>query len=100
MPLVLSLKEGEDFFVDDVQVVIDSIESAHRFWVTVPSTGKRFEVTDDQSTEIVKETFVSSGGHLLYGYVRIAIDAPQHILILRGDRYRKGWTPPNRRSVA
>jgi hypothetical protein len=86
MPLVLSLKQGDDFWVRGEQVVVCGIDCAERFWVKVG--GKEFEVTDQQSTEIMDDVVVSAGDFFKYGMIRIAIDAPKEIEILRGDRYR------------
>ena len=88
MPLVLSLKEGDDFWVDDQQVVVRKIESGHRFWVSVSGTDKEHEITDTKAREVHPDVFVSAGGFFKYGMVRVAIEAPRDIEILRGDRYR------------
>lgn len=91
MPLVLSLKPGDDFWVRQTQVVVADIENANRFWVRVAGNPKPVEITDSEATEVVPDVFVSSGGFYKYGMVRLAIEAPQEIEILRGDRYRKKY---------
>ena len=88
MTLVLSLKQGEDFWVRDHQVVISRIEHANRFWVRVAGNDKEIEVTDTQAREIMPDVFVSAGNFFKYGMIRIAIQAPQEIEILRGEKYR------------
>ena len=41
MPLVLSLREGSDFYVDDEQIVVGHVYALTRFEITVTSTTKR-----------------------------------------------------------
>jgi len=89
MSLVLSLKQGDDFWVADQQVFISRIEHANKFWVRLAGSEKEVEVNDVEATEIIPDVFVSSGNYFKYGAVRIAIEAPLSIEILRGDRYRK-----------
>ncbi|MCL4743858.1 MAG: hypothetical protein KJZ83_00435 [Burkholderiaceae bacterium] len=89
MPLVLSMKESDDFWVEDRQVVITRIESGARFWVRLAGEQKEIEITDTEAKEIMDDVFVSAGDFYKYGAIRIAIEAPQEIEILRGDRYRK-----------
>ena len=94
MPLVLSLKQGEDFWVRDQQVVVSEIVNATRFHVAVVGTGKTYEITDAEATEILKDVFVSAGDFYKYGMIRVAIEAPLEIEILRGDRYRRKYGAP------
>jgi len=91
MSLVLGLKQGDDFWVGDKQVVVTRIEDARRFWVKVEDNDKEFEVTDTYATEIMDNVFVSAGNYYKYGLIRIAIEAPRDIKILRGDRYREEY---------
>jgi hypothetical protein len=88
MPLVLSLKEGDDFWVDDQQVVVSQIEDGARFWLAVDGEDRRREITDAKAQEVRPDVFVSAGGFYRYGMVRVVIEAPRKIEILRGDRYR------------
>jgi hypothetical protein len=88
MPLVLSLKEGDDFWVNDQQIVVGKIESGSQFWVSATGSDKEHEITDAKAREVRPDVFVSAGGFLKYGMVRVVIEAPRSIEILRGDRYR------------
>jgi hypothetical protein len=88
MPLVLSLKEGDDFWVNDQQIVVGKIESGSRFVVSATGTTKEHEITDTKAREVHPDVFVSAGGFFKYGMVRVVIEAPRNIEILRGDRYR------------
>ena len=88
MTLVLSLRKGQDFYVDDEQIVVESIRGKQSFDVKVVSTGKVHTITDEQATEVVPDVFLSSGGRAQGGLARIAIEAPPDVLILRGTKYR------------
>lgn len=87
MPLVLSLKEGDDFWVNDRQIVVTNIENGTRFWVQVSGEERKREITDAKAHEVCPDVFVSAGGFFKYGMVRVVIEAPRAIEILRGDRY-------------
>ena len=88
MTLVLSLRKGQDFYVDDEQIVVESIRGKQSFVVKVVSTGKVHTITDERATEVVPDVFLSSGGRAQGGLARIAIEAPPDVLILRGAKYR------------
>lgn len=88
MSLVLSLKEGEDFWVRDECVTVCGIKDGAHFSVIVGGTGKAQEITNAKAREIIPDVFVSAGGFYKYGMVRVVIEAPRSIEILRGDRYR------------
>lgn len=88
MPLVLSLKEGDDFWVNDQQIVVTNIDSGTRFWVKASDEERKREITDAKAHEVQPDVFVSAGGFYKYGMVRVVIEAPRSIEILRGDRYR------------
>jgi hypothetical protein len=90
MALVLRLRKGQDFFVADEQVVVSQLFGDARFELEVASTGKRLEITEEESTELMPDVFISSGGRAQSGLAKIAIDAPREIAILRGENYRTG----------
>jgi hypothetical protein len=93
LPLVLSLKRGQDFFVGEDCFVIDAVLSETQFRLRHSATGRSFEVDDTKSTEIMPDVFVSAGEKPLATMARVAIEAPQEILILRGDRKRQPSVP-------
>ena len=90
MPLVLSLRSGDDFFVGDQHVVIGEVLNEGRFEMTVMSTGRRYLVSDEQAVELeeIADVFISSGDRPQHGIARVAIDAPRAIPVLRGDAAR------------
>lgn len=88
MGLVLSMREGEDFYVaDDQFVVTEQSEDAH-FKVRRVADGKEFRVTDAMAVELAPDVYAAAGEQHLKGVVRIVIDAPRDKLIIRGDKKR------------
>ncbi len=89
MPLVLSLREGQDFYLDDEQLVVRRVQGLMRFELQVAKTGKLHEITDAESSEVLEDVFVSAGDRPQKGIARVAIEAPREVRITRGDRYRE-----------
>lgn len=88
MPLVLSLRQRQDFFVGDERFVIDHVYSDTHFRIRHEATGKVFDITDTMSTEILPDVRVFAGDQEQAMLVRVAIEAPREIVVLRGERYR------------
>jgi sRNA-binding carbon storage regulator CsrA len=90
MPLVLSLRTGDDFFVGDQHVVIGEVLNEGRFEMTVMSSGRHYLVSDEQAVELeeIADVFISSGDRPQHGVARVAIDAPRSIPVLRGEAAR------------
>ena len=93
MPLVLSMKSGQDFYVGDQQVVIEKVRRDYTFDIIVTETGKRHTVTETEAVEVLDDVFVSAGDRPMAGLARVAIEAPPDVLILRGERYRNEPKP-------
>ena len=93
MPLVLSLKEGQDFYVGDERFVVEDVYSEMHFRVRRAGTGKIFEITDLGATEIMPDVFVSAGEKPQAPLARVNIEAPPSVLVLRGDKFRN--PPPH-----
>ena len=74
----------------DEQIVVGDLLNDRRFDVIVTSTGRRYEVSEEEATELreVPDVFLSAGDRPQASFARIVIDAPREIPILRGDRYR------------
>jgi hypothetical protein len=98
MALVLSLKEGQDFFVGEVRFVVEEVLGPLRFRlsymrevtsgdvnVTQPRSVK---ITDLRAAEVLPEVLVSAGWNAPSARARVVIEAPAQILILRGDTKR------------
>lgn len=88
MPLVLSLRRNEDFFVGDEQFVVKAIHSETSFSLKRASNGATIQIDDSKSVEIMPNVFVSAGEKPESFIARCAIDAPRSTLIVRGDKRR------------
>lgn len=92
MPLVLSLREGDDFYVADQQFLVNRIYDETSFDLfkagDPEETHHPIAVTEKQAVEVMPDVYVSAGDLFQRGCVRAVIDAPREILILRGDKYR------------
>jgi hypothetical protein len=89
MALVLSLKEGQDFYVGPERFVVDSVIDETNFTLTRASDARVFKITDARAAEIADEVFVSAGDKPMAVLARVSIEAPPEKLILRGDKYRQ-----------
>jgi hypothetical protein len=87
--LVLTLRQGEDFFIAKERLVVESIVSETEFFVVRMLDGARFQVVDTRSTEIFKGVSLSAGARGQLDLARVAIEAPRAVRIMRGDNYRK-----------
>jgi hypothetical protein len=88
MALVLSLKKGQDFYVGEEQFVLEKIHSDTRFRIRHAATRKHFEISDEDAAEILSDVYVSAGDRPASNMARIAIAAPDDVLILRGEKKR------------
>jgi hypothetical protein len=98
MALVLTLKEGQDFFVEEVRFVVEEVLGPLRFrlsYMREVSPGeinvtqpRSVEITDARATEVLPDVLVSAGWNAPSAKARVVIEAPAQILILRGDTKR------------
>ncbi len=87
MGLVLSLKRGQDFYVEDTRVVVESIRDDSTF-VLRSHGGESVVVTPDFAVELFPEVYVSASQREAPGVAKIVIEAPRRIGVILGDRYR------------
>jgi hypothetical protein len=87
MPLTLSLREGDDFYVADKQVFV--AYRSGRFTFTLAAGDQMFKIGEEEATEIMPDVFISSGDRPQHGIARVVIDAPKSMRILKGDRWRE-----------
>jgi len=90
MALVLSLKEGHDFYVGETRYSIAALRSSG---CTLCQHGemqdKIFHVSCNESVEVAPQIFIRAGLATRKGEASLDISAPKDILILRGDKYRQ-----------
>jgi hypothetical protein len=98
MALVLTLKEGQEFFVGEVRFVVEEVLGPLRFRLSymgevtpgaVDVTQPRsVEITDVRAAEVLPNVLVSAGWNAPSARARVVIEAPAQILILRGNAKR------------
>ena len=88
MPLVLTLKIGDDFYVDRAQFVVDEVERHVACVIRRTSTRRKFRIVEQRATEIMPDVHVSAGGRSTSTQCQLVIAAPPDVLVVRGERYR------------
>jgi uncharacterized Zn finger protein len=90
MALALTLRKGHEVFVDHQRIVVSDLETALKFKVR-RADGEEFKMDPNVWQEVFPSVWMQSGIPLDQKgkMVRLVIDAPQHIKILRGDLYRR-----------
>lgn len=91
MSLVLSMRQGHDFYVNDTRVIVSWISSSTRFCLRLPDGSRRI-VQDDKWYTLLDDVYVMAGTPKSVdqsSIVNVAIKAPKDMLILRGPLYRE-----------
>ncbi len=83
MPLILSLKQGDDFTISGKRLKIVEILPDRHFLVHHEETDTFYEIVMDRMTEVEPDVFVSSGDRANATTARVVIDAPRRIRISR-----------------
>lgn len=90
MALVLTLREGEDFYIQNERIIVEDIQSPSEFRLRRVRDGKVLRVVEGVSTPLFTNVRVSVGARGQLGLARVALEAPRSVVILRGDNYRRG----------
>jgi len=88
MPLALTLKIGDDFYVDRQQFVVEVVVPRESCVLREALTGKRFRIVSEHATEIAPDVHVSAGERSTSTQYQLVIAAPRDIPVVRGERYR------------
>jgi len=94
MALVFQLNQGEDFYVDHEQVIVQAIISPREFILHRVRDGKNLTFREGRVVEMFDNVHVSVGARGQSDSARIVIEAPRSISLLRGENYRAN--PPSR----
>jgi hypothetical protein len=88
MALVLPLRQGQEFYVADLRVVVSKLLDEGGFELHVLETDHRYEVGEEEPVEMkeAEEVWFQSGGRSQSGVVMVIIDAPKEIPVTRGRR--------------
>lgn len=89
MPLVLTVRAGESFYVGDDKFTLSRIVSEDTVQMTRGRDSVIFEVTISENAELDEDVLVQLGDRITTKEARIMIDAPRSKLILSEDKYRK-----------
>jgi len=89
MALVISVKEGEKFYIQDTPVEVSRILDPLKFKVTVigSTMNSVFNISDRVAVEILPGVMVSAGKNGSMLAVKVVIQAPKTIKILRAALY-------------
>lgn len=87
MGLVLSLHKGQDFYVEDVRVVVQEINDDSTFTLRAVN-GDPVKVTRDFRVELFPDVFVSASQKVEPDVAKVVIEAPRSIGVILGDLYR------------
>ena len=93
MALVLTLKQGEDFYVDREQYFLREIVSEGKVRIARARDGAAFDVDDRQKTQVDDGVFLQIGDHMTSKACRLMIQAPRQLLIVTGAKKRN--PPPS-----
>ena len=88
MALVISMREGQSFYLNDLRVTVDRIHTPNR--VTLEISGmilKKMTIGPNHRTELIPEVYASIGTDSLIDTVKIALEAPRNVTILRESLY-------------
>jgi len=83
MPLILSLKLGDEFTVDGKRLVVKQITKDRHFILYHEESDTHFECVMDRMSEVESNVFISSGDRANQNTARVVIDAPRDIKIER-----------------
>lgn len=90
MALIITVKQGGDFFLNREKYVVDKILSPHAF-VVRGEEDVYYHISADRAMEVDKEVYISAGTNQHWKSVKLVIAAPMSIKILRGDNFRKAY---------
>lgn len=87
MSLILSVKEGEDFYVGEERFEVVEIVGATTFRLLhdVPDAPVQHCITEEHAVEILPDVWVSAGDGHPSNVACAVIRAPRAVLILRGS---------------
>ena len=88
MALVLGMQEGRSFFLNDVKVEVEKIQTPTRTSLIVHGAFlKKVTITPKNRTELIPGVYASIGTDSTVEQVKVALEAPRNIKILRDNLY-------------
>jgi len=90
MGLILTRRQGEDFYVEDTRFRVSQVFD-NRHFVLKTDQGDLFEITGTRMAEVMPDVWVSAGDRADHSHARVVIEAPREIKLLRGEKWRQQW---------
>ena len=88
MALVLGLKEGESFYLDDTKVDLEQISSPTRATLMIHGAIiRKMTIGPNHRTELLPGVYAQIGLDSKIDLLKIALEAPRNITILRKHLY-------------
>lgn len=90
MALVLAMQEGRAFYVGNTRVEIAEVRSIHQVKIKVQAKGAMdaiYTLTTNSRVEILDRVYVQLGLGSTASLIKIAIEAPREVTILRDALY-------------
>lgn len=88
MALVLGMQEGRSFYLNDTQVDIEKIHTPTRVTLVVHGALlKKMTIGPNHRTALMPGVYASIGTDSTIDQVKIALEAPRNIKILRDNLY-------------
>lgn len=94
MALVLTLKPGDDVFVNDDKFTLTKIVSDKLIYIKRDKDGQVFNITDSEWFEADPEVMFTLGDRATTKEIRLMIEAPRTKILATGDKY---WAAKNKK---
>ncbi len=90
MALVLGMQEGRSFFLNNTEVTVVRIHTPTRATLEIDgSVIKRVTIGPNIRTALMPEVYASIGTDSTIEQVKIALEAPRNVKILRDNLYKE-----------
>lgn len=91
MALTIGLKPNSAFYINDTRVTVEQVFTSMNFKIKVhgKAMDSLFNITDRRSVEIMPKVMCSAGNKGSTDIVKIVIDAPRNMKILREKLYKQ-----------
>lgn len=95
MALILTLREGEPFFVGKHEFAVKVIRSHTEVDMQDVRSGVVHNLSTERSVEVAPDVFMAVGLRGQLQICRVVVDAPRDMLILKRSRLKPGQTLGN-----
>lgn len=86
MPLVMTLRPGDEFYVGDEPLTVVRIDAPHHVVIRTKS-GQEFTINDTRGTEVLPDVVLAVGMRTQPSMARITVEAPRSLVVLRSEKY-------------